>query len=565
MKAVETELLEFMEATRQLEVPVYQRPYSWGRPEWEQLWDDVMETGADDNTYQHFVGCVVYMERDGTTLHKPPSDIIDGQQRLATVSLLLEALSRRLGTDSRGGLNRETIHDFYLWQKHGAGGGREPKLLLANSDRAVLERIVFDEPAAPADKKNQVHKAYQFFSRQIRDLGEAEIDHLCAGLSSLAIVDVSMKHGVDDPQRIFEGLNSTGKKLLQSDLIRNAVLMGLDRSRQSHLYTHHWHPMEQGFAKRTDLDGFMRHYLAMTNHRMQPRGQVYEAFKRLLPSDQSDPGPLVEDVCRHSDHYLVMTAGADSQYDNERVTGDVRDAFRDVAATNPKTHGAPYPFLLELFEDWARDSLDTEELIRAVRMAESYVTRRVVCGYKSQQDDSTFAELLGGLNKSQEYVDNVAERLEKLEGKKRFPTDDEFSENLARSDLYTRHKHICVHVLSRIERDLSGKEAASLEGMSVEHIMPQTLSDTWKCCLGNEAADVHKAWLHRLGNLTLTGVNPELSNKSFKDKCRMPDGFRQSGLRMNRELSEYSQWGPDQIAERGQRLAELAIRVFPTP
>lgn len=571
MKASETEFLQFLQNARQLAVPVYQRPYSWNKNQWEQLWDDIVSAG-DPGATDHFVGCVVHMEHPGVMVAKPPADVIDGQQRLTTLTLLLCAVARRLSGDSaleaRLGITEAALYDWYLRHNH-AVGGPQPKLLLGNGDKDVLRRIVFSESLAGTDPKSAVTKCFDYFVKKTKRLGDDELMDMWSGLSKLAIVDVALEADKDDPQRIFEGLNSTGLGLYLSDLVRNAVLMNLDYSVQRKLYHECWHPMETRLHGRKDFDRFIEVYLTMRRHKKPPR-RAYESFKGLLEDDVKDGGSperLSCDMKKHSEHYRAMVHGEDVGDTDTQPC--LRTALADLRAVNNKSVDWVYSLMLELFNDWCDNRLDDEDFVEIIRLLESYMVRRLICGYRAQQNDHTFAGLLGkdsdenAFDKSR-YVDEVHNRLKALSDKTVFPSDEDFREALTQVDLYTKHKAICRHVLARIEQSDGDKERLKIDELQVEHVMPQTLSDEWREQLGDDT-DRHKQWVHRLGNLTLTGYNPEMSNKPFPEKRNMPGGYKASRLRMNQAIAEHDSWGPEEIEARGRVLADAAVKAFPAP
>lgn len=265
MKATEAKLLGFMKKSPQFVIPIYQRAYSWTERECRQLWDDILRAGRNEDVTAHFVGSIVYIEKGLYSVsYQPPLLVIDGQQRLTTVSLIIEALSRALREEEPvEGFSAKKLRSYYLLNPL-EEGERGYKLILSKTDKHSLLSLV-QQKALPEEHSLRIKENFELFEQWLGELGD-DLPSFCHGLAKLIIVDISLDSGQDNPQLIFECMNSTGKELSQADLIRNYVLMGLEPDHQKRLYEDHWRPMEVAFGQEaytSHFDAFMRHYLTL--------------------------------------------------------------------------------------------------------------------------------------------------------------------------------------------------------------------------------------------------------------------------------------------------------------
>ena len=372
MKATEAKLLEFLRKSRQFIIPIYQRTYSWEEPECRQLWDDILRSGENEDIAAHFVGSIVYIEKGlYQVTNQPPLLVIDGQQRLTTIMLLLEALARQLGdAEPVNGFSARKLRNRYLCDPDEDGEAAH-KLLLTQTDKETLLAITGQKPM-PAEQSLRLTENFAFFEEEVKTQGD-NLEALCKGLDKLIVVGIALIRDQDNPQLIFESLNSTGRELSQADLIRNFILMGLDPRCQEQLYKDYWRPMEVAFGQEAyskHFDGFMRHYLTLKTGKIPQVRKVYEAFKSYDRSPQVvDIGTIVADVQTFAGYYCAMALGKEKNPALVSAFADLRELNVDVA----------YPFLLELYDDYTNDRLSPEELEKAVRLIESYVFRRAVC------------------------------------------------------------------------------------------------------------------------------------------------------------------------------------------
>ena len=558
MKATEARFLEFLKKSPQFVIPIYQRTYSWTERECRQLWEDILRTGNNDDITAHFVGAIVYIEKGLYQVSsQSPLLVIDGQQRLTTVMLILEALARHVGDrEPVDGFSAKKLRNYFLLNPL-EEGERGFKLLLTQTDKQSLLALMQRKPQ-PAEPSLRITENFAFFEDQVRALG-ADLTPLCQGLAKLVIVDIALSRDQDNPQLIFESMNSTGRELSQADLIRNFILMGLEPDQQARLYEEHWRPMEVAFGQEaygTHFDSFMRHYLTLKTGVIPNVRAVYEAFK----SHARSPGvaaagvdALVAEIHAYAGYYCAMALDKEEDKDLAPAFRDLRELKVDVA----------FPFLLELYHDHVSGRLSNDDFVRAVRLVEAYVFRRAVCAIPTNSLNKTFATFGRVLNKDN-YLESIQAHFLILPSYRRFPGDKEFKRELSSRDLYKfRSRSYWLRCLENHGR----KERVPVDEYTIEHILPQNenLSATWRESLGPEWQRVQETWLHTLGNLTLTGYNAEYSDRPFAEKRNMKGGFKQSPLRLNDGLGTLDTWDEAAIQARAKQLADQAVAVWAPP
>jgi len=562
MKATEAKLLDFLKKSPQFVIPIYQRTYSWTEKECRQLWDDVIRCGNCDNIAVHFVGSIVYVESGlSQVTHQSPLLVIDGQQRLTTVTLLLAALAEAVGEgEPLDGFSKRKIRNYFLVNPEETDD-RHFKLLLSQTDKDTLTAIV-GRKQQPDQYSLRVDEAYRLF----RELIEREVEDLsalCKGLAKLVVVDIALNRDEDNPQLIFESMNSTGKELSQADLIRNYILMGLEPKLQTRLYEEFWRPMELDFGQEaysSHFDRFMRHYLTVMTGELPNIGAVYEAFKdfaRARKGGEVDENTyitqIVSNIREYARYFCAIALSAETDPELQRAFHDLRELKVDVS----------YPFLLELYDDYTKGQLLREDFLRVVRLVESYVFRRAISAIPTNSLNKTFANLTKGINKER-YLESVEAQFLLLPSYRRFPRDDEFFRNIQTRDLYNFRSR--SYWLRRFE-NYGRKEFVPVDEYTIEHILPQNeqLSEQWQAVLGDRWQEIRNQWLHTLGNLTLTGYNSEYSDRPFAEKRDMNGGFKQSPLRLNEGLGQVEEWNEQAIKARAAKLAAVAIQVWRAP
>jgi Uncharacterized conserved protein len=558
MKATEARLLEFLKRSQQFVIPIYQRTYSWSGEQCLQLWNDIIHAGQREDISAHFIGSVVYIEEGIYQVSGiSPLLVIDGQQRLTTAMLLLEALSRHLGDEELiDGFSAKKLRNYYLLNPY-ESGERGYKLLLTETDRESLLALI-KQKTLPDNYSLRIQENFAFFDEQIGKL-KGNFTALCHGLSKLLIVDVALNRAQDNPQLIFESMNSTGKALSQADLVRNYVLMGLEPEHQARLYDEHWRPMEITFGQKgySDyFDSFMRNYLTVKTGDVPRIDEVYDAFKRYARS----PGvagkgvdSLVVDIHTFAGYFCALALGKENDKALAFAFQDLRELKVDVA----------WPFLLVLYHDYRQGILSAEDLLSATRLIESYIFRRAVCSIPTNSFTKTFATFYKVLDKER-YLESIQAHLLNLPSYRRFPDNREFQRELKLRDLYNfRSRSYWLRRMENYDR----KERVYVDEYTIEHIMPQNknLSKAWRDDLGDDWQRVHKRLLHTLGNLTLTGYNSQYSDRTFAKKRDIEGGFKQSPLRLNAGLGQCEKWNKAAIQMRAQRLADLAVEVWLLP
>lgn len=557
MKAKETMVLEFLQNSSQFIIPIYQRTYSWEPEHCRQLWDDVIRAGKSNTSSVLFIGSIVYVADGLSSVSlQAPLLVIDGQQRLTTITLLLEALQRSLGAyEPIEGFSAEKIKSRYL-TRHLEKGDKFFKLLLSQTDDETIKAIV-QERELPAEPSLRILENFEFFLSEIDSL-QGDYVALCRGISKLAIVDIALNRGEDNPQLIFESMNSTGKALSQADLIRNYILMGLQPELQTKLYEAYWRPMELEFGQAAygeEFDAFMRHYLTIKFAEIPRIDQIYDNFKFYAITEEvssAGVGELVKDLRRFAQYYCAMSLGREKEPELKRAFQDLKDLKVDVA----------YPFLLEVYGDYKSDKISKSEFVEIVRMVESYAFRRAVVQIPANSMNKTFARFSLSINR-ENYLESVKAIFSSLKSYRRFPSDQEFERNLKIRDLYNFRRG--AYWLRKLE-NFNRKELPVLEEYSIEHILPQNeeLNTWWQKALGENWVEVQSRLLHSIGNLTLTRYNSEFSDRSFPEKRDFPDGgFKNSPLALNQGLGELDTWNESTISARADILVKKALKVWP--
>lgn len=564
MKATEARLLDLLKKAPQFVIPIYQRTYSWTKKECRQLWDDIVRSGGDNTIAVHFVGSIVYIEQGlggpgpVTVTVFSPLLVIDGQQRLTTVMLLIAALAKAMtGTEPVDGFSPLKLKNNYLCNRDETGE-RHYKLLLSQIDKASMNAII-DSIEQPKEFSLHVTENFQLFEELIAERN-GDFVAVCNGLAKLVVVDIALNRSQDNPQLIFESMNSTGLDLNEADKIRNFILMGLDPQLQTRLYEQYWRPMEVDFGQKaygTHFDDFIRHYLTLKTGEIPNIREIYPAFKAYakLP-DIANGGVelLVKKIRTFSRYFCAMAFGTESEPDLNNAFHDLRELKVEPA----------YPFLLELYHDYANGKLSKSDFVSAVRLVESYVFRRAICAIMPNSLNRTFASFSRVLKKDR-YLESIEAHLLAMPSYRRFPGDEEFRRDLQTRDLYNfRSRSYWLRRLENHDR----KERVAVAEYTIEHILPQNenLSAAWKAELGPEWKRVQETWLHTIGNLTLTGYNSSYSDKPFPDKRDMEDkGFRMSALKLNAGLGQLESWNEEAIQKRAGRLADLALKVWTSP
>ncbi|MGN8444940.1 GmrSD restriction endonuclease domain-containing protein [Helicobacter pylori] len=546
MKAEATTLLGFFEENQnnQFVIPIYQRLYSWGKEQCKQLWDDIIKIGGNDKMNGHFIGSILYV-LDGNTHSNNPLLIIDGQQRLTTITLLLIAL-RNHSSDE---VKRKEIESYLI--NSGNDGDKKFRLILSESDKDTLLFLIDKNKRKPSEPSSKIMENFKLFEEWIRK-NTNKLETIFKGLDKLMIVWIALKKGKDDPQLIFESMNSKGIELTQADLIRNYIIMETEVEKQEDFYNQYWRAMEEDFKQNETLfNRFVRHYLTIKTRDIPNIKKVYEAFKRYQQERGIETEVLLQDLQKYCEYFCQIAFKKEADKDLNKALSFLVDLEMDVI----------YPLLLELYSDYSDGVLSKQDFIPIIYLTESYICRRAVCGLGTNSLNKVFPSFTKHIQKD-EYFKSLKAHFGYLTEKQRFPNNDEFKKLFITIDFYHFQKR--EYFLERLE-NFERKERVYAHEYTTEHIMPQTLEKEWERDLGENFQAIHDKYLHTIGNLTLTGYNPEYSNKSFQEKRDMEKGFKQSPLKLNQSLKDLESFGEKEIEKRANDLADWALKIWTYP
>ena len=557
MKASPEQFTSIIDGRKQFIIPVFQRDYSWTQEQCEQLLKDVKLASTKDKEIGHFLGSIVYIGADVTGPFQSWL-LIDGQQRLTTLVLLLIALRDHIQstcwTGANDDLTKEKIDSYYL-KNELESGERRYKLVLRRKDNATLQNLVENRSPSESDVEYSelLVEAYEFFRSEFRK-PDYNLDDIYSGVTRLKIVDVTLDRQFDNPQLVFESMNSTGVNLRQSDLVRNYLLIGLPEAEQTRLYENYWRKIETLFRNADGVfDSFLSDYMALKQRlTVQIRSdRIYDEFKSFQNSytDQSLE-ELLRDMVRVARNYALFRGIPPI---HQSPLSDSMIQMRSLSTTQGV-------LIMILYDCYENKSLSKQEFVRAIELIESYLLRRAVLRLQTRGYWSLFARIAHTLN-PKSVLESLQVSLARLTGSNRFPSDEEFSRGLREHDVFGLR--VCKHLLDRLENSGS-LEPSPVQDYSIEHIMPRSIHDVseWQSMLGENWEEDHLVWLHRLGNLTLTAYNSKYSNRPFEEKKTIEGGFRQSAVRLNQDVREVSRWTATEIQSRGDRLATRALRIW---
>ncbi|MGN8454011.1 GmrSD restriction endonuclease domain-containing protein [Helicobacter pylori] len=555
MDAGATTLLGFFEENQnnQFVIPIYQRVYSWKKEQCKQLWDDIIKIGGNDKMnghFRHFIGSILYV-RDGNT-HSSPLLIIDGQQRLTTITLLFIALRDHLSDEVKilEKFSRKEIENLYLINGD-KNGDKKFRLILSESDKDTLLSLIDKNKRKPSESSVKIVENFKLFEKWISENTD-KLETIVKGLEKLMIVWIALEKGKDDPQLIFESMNSKGIELTQTDLIRNYIIMETEVEKQEDFYENYWRATEEDFKQNETLfNRFVRHYLTIKTGKIPNIKKVYEAFKRYQQERGIETEVLLQDLQKYCGYFCQIAFKKEADKDLNKALSFLVDLERDVV----------YPLLLELYSDYSDGVLSKQDFIPIIALTESYLCRRAVCGIPSSGLNKFFASFTKKIQKD-EYLESIEKHFGSLTENRRFPDDDEFKEKFMRKDFYKFE--LIEYLLYRME-NFNRKEREPTDKYTTEHIMPQKLTEEWERDLGQDHERIHTQYLHTIGNLTLTGYNSEYSNKSFQEKQGMEGGFKDSPLRLNQGLRNLESFGEKEIEKRANDLADWALKIWTYP
>lgn len=552
MEAKEATLSGFFEENQnnQFVIPIYQRVYSWEKEQCKQLWDDIIKIGGNDKMNGHFIGSILYV-RNGNT-HSSPLLIIDGQQRLTSITLLLIALKNHSSDEVKilEKFSREKIESYLI--NSNKDGDKKFRLILSESDKDTLLSLIDKNKRKSSEPSVKIVENFELFEKWISENTD-KLETIFKGLEKLMIVWIALEKGKDDPQLIFESMNSKGIELTQTDLIRNYIVMETEtEEKQKNFYNRYWRAMEKDFTQNETLfNRFVRHYLTIKTGKIPNEKRVYEAFKDYQQKEGIEIEDLLKDLQKYCGYFCQIAFKKEADKDLNKALSFLVDLEMDVV----------YPLLLELYSDYSDGVLFKQDFISIIALTESYLCRRAVCGLGTNSLNKIFPSFTKKIDKKQ-YLKSVEKHFGSLKGKQRFPNNDEFKNLFITIDFYKLKKN--KYFLERLE-NFDTKEPVDTQKCDIEHIMPQTLNKECERDLGENFEAIHEKYLHTIGNLTLTGYNSEYSNKSFQEKQGMEGGFKDSPLRLNQGLRNLESFGEKEIEKRANDLADWALKIWTYP
>lgn len=561
MKANEAKVEGFLSSNKtQFVIPVYQRNYDWSTAQCKQLLDDILEVGTNKKMHAHFIGSIVYVHDDVYTSSSVKElTVIDGQQRLTTLTLIYLSLFR-LAQEVGNQALADEINETYLINKYAP---EEEKLKLRpteNNDRAVKYLLRNDESEEFRDFSKVIDN-FNFFKSRITD---ENFEFVMTGLSKLMFVEISLDREKDSPQRIFESLNSTGLELSQADLIRNYILMGLKRRDQNKIYQKYWEIIEH-FAKdeavnKSRVSDFIRDYLTLQNKKIPNKSKVYEEFKSKYPiSDieqlEQNLSPIKELVKYYN---KLLNPGNEEDKDIRVQLKYIKGLEINVA----------YPFLMKVYEDYSKNLIEKKEFIDILELIQSFTWRRFIVGLPTNALNKIFMTLYEKVD-IEHYSESIQEWLLKRKGSQRFPKDTEVIESLKLKDVYNIKSKNRVYLLERLENH-KNNEPVFIDGnpdITIEHIFPQNPAPSWKRDINpEEYNDIKENYINTIGNLTLSGNNGKLGNKSFIEKRNMENaGYSDSRLWLNKHLAGLEKWDREEIENRFEVIANRFLEIWKMP
>ena len=556
MEAGRKKLSDFIKSQIKMTIPIYQRKYNWSVEECKQLFNDIETVGKNETRKTYFIGSIV-IKREGDDLTDDLTEVllIDGQQRMTTITLIYCALCDYY-KDIDAKLHRN-IHSNYLVNND---LDETIKLQLIKSDNEALHYIINSlildkEFNLDPELSVNIYNNYNYFKKQIN---EDNVEIIMRGLRKLIFISIRLDPE-DNPQLIFESLNSTGLDLNKNDLIRNYILMNQDAEKQKKLYENYWYEIEEGFVNEDKLfDYFIRYYLSIKseNGNLPTFKHLYKDFKRY--AEFKDVTELVKDISKFANYFFNI------KFEKE-PDPDLLKAFKSF---NKLELNMPLPFLLEAYDDYKNADKNPEinltksDFISIINYVESYCLRRNICGIDNRTMDKFFAKLAKEIDKK-DYLNHFIAIILTEKDKTRFPTNEEIKETLITQDMYS--KQSIKHILMSIEES-HNKEVLNIDKCTIEHIMPRKITNAWINDLGENYQEIHEKYLHTIGNLTLTPHNSELGVKSFEEKKHYPEyGFEDSKMFLSKELCKLDKWNDKTIIYRANQLANEIINMWAFP
>lgn len=558
MKGSECRLIEYMEGSKKrFIIPVYQRNYDWKTENCKQLYDDLVKV-IKNKRRSHFFGSLV-------SVYEPSGRnteflVIDGQQRLTTVSLLLLAMYNLIKsgiiTPKDAYLDKQIYEDF-LVDKYQPEETRI-KLKPVKNDQKAFGKLFND--AREHIRESNLTTNYNYFYERIQKQ-EISIDELFDAICRLEIINITLNNE-DNPQLIFESLNSTGLDLSEGDKIRNFILMGLPSKEQDEYYDKYWNRIEE--CTKYDVSSFVRDYLSIKRLEIPSQKKIYISFKDYVDQKSIETEELLKDLLAYAKRYEILLSGG--------TENKALDAC--IYRLNRLETTVTRPFFLEVLRLYDENKLDISEVSEIFLITENYLFRRAICDLPTNALNKIFSTLHREITRYEGndlgYVEKFKYALLSKKDRASFPDDDEFAERFTERPIYQMNSKNKIYIMERLE-NYSTLEDKDVYGhcddgtYSIEHIMPQHLTPAWIKVLGEDYEEIHEMWLHRIANLTLTAYNSKYSNSTFEEKKLMKNGFEDSGIRMNTYIAKKDRWNLSELEERNQYLMGRALEIWAAP
>jgi len=546
MEARQISIEDFLSSNKtRFIIPVYQRNYDWKEKNCLQLFKDIKFIGENKEQKSHFMGSIVYVSNnDVDSVDFKEYLIIDGQQRLTTATIFLKAL-HDLSSDEN--LQDEILETFLVNKR--LDEKNKLKLKPIKKDNEVFRKLLKNDFES-IDKTSNIYKNYIFFKNKIQELNNFEI--LYNGFKKLFIVHIALNRQDDNPQLIFESINSTGVCLSQSDLIRNYLLMDKQADEQVYLFENYWFKIEENLLSE-NISNFVRDFLTMKQNKIPNKENTYEDFKNFVMSNKIVAKELLSELLEYSNIYKNFLFPKDELY-----ASNIRNFIQLKISV-------AYPFLLSIINDFNKNKITQTQLINTLELIESYFIRRMVCNKTTNALNKVFATIYNDVLKMtlfdfSNFYKCLATVLFSKKGSGVFPDDNVFHAAFTTRDSYNL-KNIKFLLLRLENKD--NNEKVEISSLTIEHFMPQTLSNAWKVKLGDKYQSIHEKYLHNIGNLSLSGDNTQLGNKSFDEKKLILQ--EQSRLKLNQIFKDSDNWGEKEITDRANDLFSEAKKLWQYP
>lgn len=571
MEAKDFSLTELLHRETQFYIPIFQRNYAWDSKNCKKLFDDIISIAKDTNRPCHFIGSIIYLSTNPFSSSIKECAVIDGQQRLTTISLLLLALAdyskeyyKTKDEYEDSETCEEKLKNKYLVNQY-AKANLYSKLMLTGIDNKVYLHLLKETLEEKAKSRSMpdgisysaIHKNYLELLNLMKKVRYTP-DFILSGIQKLKIVDIPLSKE-DNPQLVFETVNSTGKSLTEAQKIKNYILMTVPPEEQDDLYNDYWLPMEKSLS--CFFDSFFSYYVSL-KIRNRVGKEYYNTFKEFMQSSKMNTSEAVKEISRFSKHFLRVK--------KNNGTKQIDIIISNILLTDQLLIT---PVLMQILDDVETKKCSMSDAIKVLEIIEAYWIRRALCNFPSNTAGTVCFIMLKNLGKD-DYVKGFREAIHNLTPAQRIPDDAELTRKLKDTPLYG--KKICRMILDRIEAH-ENKDYTHSSNHTIEHIMPQTVKPSaeipgdkkekydWASDLGENWEQIHKIYIDTIGNLTLTGFNSEYQNYRFIVKRDMEDGYKQTPIRISKSLGDLSKWGEEEIVSRSAQLAQIIAQIWKYP